>query len=136
MSEIHKASCDCGAVSFETPLNDLTVGACHCSSCQKISSSFYMAAHYSGEIKFNGAENITIYDSSDWAHRAFCSKCGSNLYYKLKSADEYSLSAALFDDKSEFELKTQLFTDIKPAYIELTADTQNMTRQECFDKWG
>lgn len=54
----------------------------------------------------------------------------------MKASPDYSLSAGLFDDKSKFELKTQLFTDIKPAYIDLNADTENMTRQECFDKWG
>lgn len=136
MSKIHKASCDCGAVSFEVELKDTAVTACHCASCQKISSSFFTCVHYDGEVDFKGAENIQIYDSSAWAQRAFCNKCGSNIYYKTKSAPQYSLAAGLFDDKASFDLKTQYFIDIKPHYIGLTAETDNMTRKECFDKWG
>lgn len=136
MSENNKASCDCGAVSFEIALEAPNVGVCHCSSCQKISSSFFAAVTHKGDIEFNGAEHIGVYDSSAWATRSFCIKCGSNLFYKLKESTEYHISAALFDDKSKFELKTQLFTDIRPGYINLNADTEDMTRQECFEKWG
>ena len=28
-------------------------------------------------------EHIATYQSSDWAERAFCSMCGSNLWYKF-----------------------------------------------------
>ncbi|NRA86314.1 MAG: GFA family protein [Rhizobiales bacterium] len=136
MSKINKASCDCGAVSFEIRLDAPNVGICHCASCQKISSAFYASVTYKGEIEFNGNDYINTYNSSAWATRSFCKQCGSNLFYKLKETPEYHISAALFDDKSNFTLKTQMFTDIKPDYIVLNANTENMTRQECFDKWG
>lgn len=136
MSKLHSASCSCGKVSFTIPLSGQAVGICHCATCQKISSSFFAAVAYNGDIEFAGAEHIKIYSSSDWAERAFCITCGSILFYKLKSSSEYHISAALFDDKTNFDLKTQIFTDVKPKYLELAAKTKNMTRQECFDKWG
>ena len=42
-----------------------------------------MAVNSQENVKFEGAENIVNYASSEWAERGFCRKCGSNLYYHL-----------------------------------------------------
>ena len=61
-----------------------------------------MLAVQVGTITFQG--EVSRYDSSEWAERGFCSRCGSNLFYRLKEADQYIVCTGAFDDESEFEL--------------------------------
>lgn len=136
LTKMHTASCKCGRVSFEIELDSYNVGICHCSDCQKISGSHFANIYHKDEIKFQGAEFITVFDSSDWAKRAFCSVCGSNLYYKFKQAEGYSLAAGLFDDQSDFTLQTQLFVDKKPAYLDIANVTEDMTEAEIRAKYN
>uniref|UniRef100_A0A2A4Z255 Aldehyde-activating protein n=1 Tax=OCS116 cluster bacterium TaxID=2030921 RepID=A0A2A4Z255_9PROT len=136
MTKIHSASCKCGKVSFEIELANYNVGLCHCTDCQKISGSHFANIYHKGEIEYKGAEYITVFDSSSWAKRAFCNVCGSNLYYKFKDAEGYSLAAGLFDDQSDFVLKKQLFTDKKPAYINIANQTDDMTEAEIRAKYN
>ena len=136
MTKKHSGSCKCGKVSFEVELANYNVTLCHCSDCQKISGSHFANIHHKGALAFKGEEYITEFDSSNWAKRAFCNICGSNLYYKLKEAEGYSLAAGLFDDQSEFVLKTQYFIDKKPAYINIANASNNMTEAEIRAKYN
>ncbi|MGL1919766.1 MAG: GFA family protein [Hyphomicrobiales bacterium] len=135
MTKKHSASCKCGKVSFEVELVKHNVGLCHCSDCQKTTSSHFASLHYPNPIEFNGAEYITVFDSSDWAKRAFCSVCGSTLYYRYKGDKGYSLAAGLFDDQSDFVLKRQLFSDKRPSYIEFVNKADDMTEAEVRAKY-
>ena len=75
-------SCLCGKVRYSTTLKG-GASACHCRMCRRWSSGPYMAVNSQENVKFEGAENIVNYASSEWAERGFCRKCGSNLYYHL-----------------------------------------------------
>ena len=80
--------CLCGTVNFEAENVDTHVHGCHCSMCRNWSGGPVLAAN-AGSVVFGGSEHIGRYDSSEWAERGFCSRCGSNLFYRLKEPDQY-----------------------------------------------
>lgn len=136
MTKKNKASCLCGKVRFETIVKEKDIGVCYCGMCQKFGSSFLMWASSTEAVDFKGAEYIKEYESSDSAVRAFCTKCGTSLYYRSKNSDHYSFVTAIFEDQSKFELALQIFTDCKPDFYALSNKTESYTEAELKAKWG
>ncbi len=124
--------CMCGAVSFEIERSAVDVGACHCTMCRQWGSGPYMSIHHKGPLTINGEENVTLYKSSDWAHRAFCKNCGTNLFY-LYAGKEYFVSAGLFSDADGLRFEEQIFIDEKPDFFDFANDTKKMTAQEVIE---
>jgi len=79
-----KGSCLCGEVSFTAKNAIQSVGACHCGMCRKWGGGPLMAVDCGTDVTFEGEKYISVYDSSEWAERGFCKKCGSHLFYRLK----------------------------------------------------
>ncbi len=88
-----------------------------------------MAAEAAG-VEFTGAENIGRYDSSEWAERGFCSRCGTSLFYRLKAADKYIMSIGAFDDQSAFELVGEIYIDEKPPGYNFAGEHPRQTGAE------
>lgn len=126
--------CLCGSVELEIELKDreTEIAACHCSMCRNWLSGPMLAFD---SAVLHGVENessITRYQSSEWAERGFCNKCGTSLFYYLKQADQYHFSVGLFDRDLRFTLRHQIFVDEKPDYYSFSNETHNMTGAEVF----
>lgn len=132
--ELH-GSCLCGAVQVWTRVKGREVGACHCSICRKWGGGPLLAVEGAGDVRFEGADDIAVYESSEWAERGFCRKCGSHLFYRLKKGPHYALPAGLFDDVERWALKHQVFVDEKPSWYAFANDTENLTGAEVFAKF-
>jgi len=129
--------CLCGAVRITAAEVPVEFGACHCGMCRKWGGGGPLfAVHCSGEIAFDGAENIVRYHSSEWAERAFCKKCGTNLFYRLVDSDEHIFSVGIFDDQSAFTFASQIFIDEKPGYYDFANDTRKMTGADVFAQYA
>ncbi len=128
-----KAKCLCGAIEVTAPKVE-EVGLCHCSMCRRWSGGPMFALHCGANVHFSGTEP-TRYQSSEWAERGFCSDCGTHLFYHLASENDYILPAGLFQDE-DFQLRSEIFIDEKPAYYELKNDTHKMTGQEVFEQYN
>jgi hypothetical protein len=128
--------CLCGAVEITAKEASQHVGACHCTMCRKWGGGPLMAVDCGSDVSFAGDENITVFSSSDWAGRAFCSQCGTHLYYLLKEPKKYIMSAGLFDDDSGFVFDHQVFIDEKPGYYRFANETEAMTGPELFAKFA
>lgn len=92
------------------------------------------AVHCGPNVEFKG-EKVSIYRSSDWAQRGFCATCGTHLYYHLLPSNEYIIPAGLFQSE-QFELKSEIFIDEKPAFYEFKNKTNKMTGQEVFEQFA
>jgi len=123
-----KGSCLCGAVSFEANTASNDVGVCHCSMCRTWSGGPYVGVDCGTDLSITG--EITIFNSSDWAERAFCPACGTHLYYKFKANGQTIMPAGLFDDKEKLVMDHQIFIDEKPDYYDFANQTKNMTAAE------
>ncbi len=91
-----------------------------------------MAVDCGSQVKFEGQENISIFNSSEWAERGFCSKCGSNLFYRLKGSNQHQIPPGLFDDDDGLVLDLQVFIDQRPEYYEFANETNEMTAAEVY----
>ena len=88
------------------------------------------------DISFNGEEAITVYNSSNWAERGFCKKCGSHLFYRLKESKQHMVPVGLFDDQAHFVFESQVFIDKKPSFYSFSNKTKDMTEAEIFEMYG
>ena len=95
-----------------------------------------MAVDCGPGVAFQGAENITVFDSSEWAERGFCGKCGSHLFYRLKGTGEHMMPPGLFETDDGLDFTHQVFVDERPAYYDFTNKTEDMTGPEIFAKFG
>lgn len=130
-----KGHCLCGAVQINAPGISPHVGACHCSMCRRWGGGPLMAVDCGTDVSFKGEENITVFNSSDWAERGFCHTCGSHLFYRLKESGQHIMPAGLFDDNENFVFDHQVFIDNKPPYYSFANKTEDMTEAEIFAKY-
>jgi len=126
--------CQCGAVKFTAEEVKTDFGACHCRMCQQLSGGVFMTANARG-VTFTGEDMLTRYRSSKWAERGFCSKCGSNIFYRLLDADDIELCVGAFDDTTDFRLAHEIFIDRKPAGFAFAGDHPRLTEAETLAKY-
>ncbi|CCN34327.1 putative Glutathione-dependent formaldehyde-activating, GFA protein [Vibrio nigripulchritudo SO65] len=129
-------SCVCGAVTFHAKTVSPSVGTCHCHTCRRWSGGPLMSVDCGSNIQFEGEDNIQVYDSSDWAERGFCKRCGSHLFYRIKHNQQHIVGAGLIDDQSKFVFDHQVFTDERPHYYQFANQTHDMTGPEVFAEYG
>ena len=83
-----------------------------------------------------GADKTKTYVSSEWAERAFCSVCGSNLWYRVTMTGPFAGAAHVawgaLDDISGMALTSEVFIDDKPEGYDLAGDRPRMTGEELF----
>jgi len=131
-----KGTCLCGSVKILAKTMSTQVGTCHCNMCRKWGGGPLMAVDCGTEVNFEGKENISLYDSSEWAERAFCNKCGSHLYYRLKENEQFIMPVGLVDNEETFTFDHQIFIDKKPSFYRFANVTKNMTEAEVFAKYS
>ncbi len=137
----HTGQCLCGAVKYTVSAKLNETGACHCSMCRRWSGGVYLGVQVAPDaIAFEGAENITAFASSDWAERAFCSKCGSNLYYRMTApgplCGTYHIGLGTVDQPNGIPLTGEIFIDEKPDGYAFAGDTNKMTGAEVFAQFA
>ena len=130
-----KGTCLCGAVSITAP-NQTKISACHCGMCRRWGGGPLMAVHCGSGVRIDNPDAVSSYQSSEWAERGFCSKCGTHLFYRFAGSDDYIVFAGFFGEGVAFELKEQIFIDSKPAFYEFSNATENLTGAEVFAKFA
>ncbi len=125
-------SCLCGAVRITANQAKNHVGACHCSMCRTWGGGPLMAIDCGTEVEVEGEDHVSVFESSEWAERGFCSKCGTHLYYRLKQNGQFFVAAGIFSDSSGLAFDHQVFIDEKPDYYAFVNETKNMTGAEVF----
>ena len=128
-----KDKCLCGAIEVAAA-EQQEVGLCHCSMCRRWSGGPMFAVHCGADVQFNG-QIPTVYRSSEWAERGFCSSCGTHLFYHLLPNDEYILPAGLFQNAA-LTLTNEIFVDQQPAFYEFSNRTHKMTGAEVFAQFA
>ena len=104
--------------------------------CRRWSGGPLFAVDCGAEVTIEGEDKISVFDSSEWADRGFCSQCGTHLFYRLKQSGQLMIPAGLFDDDSGLAFEHQVFVDEKPAYYSFANQTHDMTGAEVFALYG
>lgn len=95
-----------------------------------------MAIDCGTEVSVIGDEHVSVFDSSEWAERGFCNRCGTHLFYRIKQTGQHIISVGLFGADDAFVFDHQVFIDDKPTMYEFANDTEDMTGAEVFAKYG
>ena len=127
--------CLCGAVRITAQNARDRVGACHCSMCRTWGGGPLMAVGCGTDVEIEGEEHVAVFSSSEWAERGFCSRCGTNLFYRLKQNQEFYIAAGIFTDATGLVFDHQVFIDEKPDYYDFANDTKDMTGAEVFARF-
>ncbi len=134
MSDQNKITgrCLCEAVKVSITPETADIGICHCSMCRRWGSGPAMAIDAGTDVEVDGKEHVTTYRSSEWAERAFCSKCGTNLYYRIIESGGHHVCVGMLDDQSKLGVTSQIFIDEKPEFYDFANETKTMTGAEVF----
>jgi len=120
----YKGSCFCGQVSYTIEAEPLGVRMCWCRDCQKIASGSATvnalfpvdSIAYSGEM--TTFEKVA--DSGNTVERAFCPKCGSQIFSRPKLADTPTrIRVGTLDNPSAFPPTAIIWTDSAPTWAVL-----------------
>lgn len=120
---MHKGSCLCGAVTFETKQDPEYISNCHCNMCQKHHGAAY-ASHAvlrSEDFSYtSGAEEVSSYNSSGTVIRTFCRHCGSSIEWKdpQNYPQWLSIAVALFDTTFKAETPKEFHTEHKAWWMQ------------------
>lgn len=116
--------CLCGAVRYSAMIESERFGACHCPMCLKWTGGPLLNVRASAT--FEGTP--TVYASSDWAERGFCSTCGSSLFYRLRTSEgPLHLAFGSLDNAEGLTFTHQVFIDRKPKGYAFQNETKTMT---------
>ncbi len=124
-------ACLCGAVTIKAAQFPLQVGACHCTTCRNWGGGPLLAAACGAEVTIDGSDNISVFNSSEWAERGFCKVCGTHLFYRIKENQHYHLPVGFFPEVA-FTLANEVFIDEKPEGYTFANKTDKMTGAQLF----
>ncbi|MGH8598042.1 MAG: GFA family protein [Gammaproteobacteria bacterium] len=124
-----KGRCLCGGVRFTAEGVDTNAHSCHCSMCRTWSGGPAISVAVAS-VAFEGEENVERYQSSAWAERGFCKRCGTNLFYRMKEQNQYIMWAGPFEDQTQFRLAGEIYIEEKPAMYNFAGDHPRMTGAE------
>lgn len=130
-----EGKCLCGAITVRTSDKKI-IEACHCGMCRRWGGGPALSVICGSDVQISGIDKLKVYNSSEWAERAFCGECGTHIFYKLLPTNKYFIPVGLFEDTIDFEFKEQIFIDMKPRYYEFANKTVNLTEAEVFAKFA
>lgn len=131
----HTGRCLCGAVSFAITALRPDFGACHCEMCRRWTGSAFLGISVPVDaITFEGEEHVRTLQSSAWAERAWCDRCGTGLYYRVTAdspmARNLELPIGLLDDANGLQFTREIFIDVKPDCFAYTGEHRLLTRAQ------
>ena len=132
----HSGGCLCGLVRYEFTPKGKHFDTCHCSMCRKWGGGPSFAVEADGDIQFSGEEHLSLYQSSKWAERGFCKKCGTHLFYRLLNHPYCNFNLGTIDKSDEFQFTTQIFVDFKPDNYDFANKTKMMTEKDVMEAFG
>lgn len=128
-------SCQCGNVKYEVIDKPLATVACHCSDCQKLSTSAFsvsMILHRSGFKILSG--NMKSWErpteSGGVAVCWFCPDCGNRIFHENpEMPDIVRLKPGTLEDTSVLEPQAHVWTCRQQPWLERIADLKKFERQ-------
>lgn len=134
--------CLCGAVRFRAEDVPDHFGVCHCEMCRRWAGSALFGISIPAEaMVLEGEEHIQRIQSSAWAERAWCGRCGSGLWYRVTAEGGpghglYEVPLGLLDDTTGIHVSREIFIDEKPEGYALDGGHERLTRARVLEMYG
>ena len=129
---VYQGQCLCGDVTWEFSGKPTGSYHCHCTMCRRWGGGPLLAVDCGTQVRFEGRDGISVFNSSQWAERGFCRHCGTHLFYRLKQSGKVFAPAGLFDKSVPLSLDHEIFIEDQPAYYQFANKTKRMTGEEVF----
>jgi len=109
----------CGAVTW-TYSGEITRNlVCHCSDCQRATSSPITAFLGMKPEQLKWVGEIVHYESTPKTFRGFCPSCGTRLYFRSeKWPSEIHVHAATMSDPSDYKPSAQVLVRSKAKWLD------------------
>lgn len=126
-----QGGCLCGAVRYTLERPAHAVSLCHCGMCRRQTGGPVMALHGVGAVAVSDPEGLLRwYGSSAWGERGFCSRCGSNLMWRMKQTGETLPTAGSLDSDAGLAIESHIYVDDKPGFYAFADDAPRLTGAE------
>ena len=148
MMRSQTGGCQCGEIRYEITAEPHTIYVCHCTDCQRQSSSAFGMSMSVARDAFKitkGAPNTwrTVTDSGREKICKFCGECGTRLYHEpARNKAIYNIKPGTLDDTSWLAPAAHLWTQSAQPWVPLpddgnmlSYDTQPADFQPIFDKY-
>ena len=139
---VRTGGCMCGAVRFEARDVPMKAGICHCEMCRRWTGSALIGVTVDlDKLTWQDETHLGRIQSSAWAERGFCKRCGTSMFFRVTMESEYSgkieLPLGVFDDPNGFEVTSEIYIDHKPdSYAYAGEGRKLMTRADCVAAFG
>lgn len=117
--------CQCGAIQYRLGSRPLSLFACHCTDCQRQSSSAFGMALWASkaDVEFSGtalSEWVRDLPSGRQMACRFCPTCGTRLAHQVLGQEEIlSLKPGTLDDTRALRPVAHLWTASKQPWVQL-----------------
>jgi hypothetical protein len=119
-AQMRTGGCLCGAVRYRVSGETNDAIACHCSQCARTTGHVLVSANaVAADFNLDQAETLRWYRSSEKAERGFCSRCGSNLFWRRIGGDVISMTAGTLDRPTGLRMKHHIFCASRSDYYEI-----------------
>ena len=118
---MQKGSCLCGAVTYEATGELRPSVACHCTQCRKTSGHYWSATQVPSEnLNITKSDGLKWFRSSNTARRAFCSHCGSSLFWEMDGEGATSIATGTMDGPTGLRTDKHIFVADKGDYYDIS----------------
>ena len=121
--------CLCGDIRYLVTSPKRSITYCHCSQCRRTSGHFLAGLTIAKEeLVIEADKNLEWFASSDYAHRGFCRRCGSSLFWQAKDSDEVTIMAGTLDQSDGLVEGEHIYVSDKGQYYELTDNIPKLSK--------
>ena len=114
------AKCLCGRIKIKIKGKLRDVINCHCSQCMRFHGNYGAYTNCSeDDIEFISKTTLKWHNSSNYAKRGFCSKCGASMFYKRNKNKNISIAAGMFGNPTRLKTSFNIFTKAKLDFYKL-----------------
>ena len=123
------AKCLCGGIKIKVKGKLGKVINCHCSQCRKTHGNYAAYTCCPEEnVTFISKKTLKWYQSSTFAKRGFCSRCGASMFCKTLKSKELDIAAGMFSNPTTMKTVSNIFTKGKLDYYKLDPNLPKFDR--------
>jgi hypothetical protein len=138
----YSGSCQCGTIQYSIDCEPLVAYCCHCTDCQKQSSSAFGISVWFPAAKFSlSSGELSIWktraDSGRVKECAFCADCGSRIYHAFPDdPDIFSIKGGTLDKIDGIPPVGHIWTRSAQPWMRKSLDEKRCyeTEPDTFDK--
>ena len=125
-----QGGCQCGAVRYTLKAAPIAFYLCHCTECQKQSSSAFGESVTVDLKDLEVTGELAVYErpgAKSMVRCEFCLKCGTRLFHGRP--ERCNIKGGTFDDRSWLVPAGHIWTSSKQPFVEIGADELSYPKQ-------